>query len=60
MRITAVVTDSIQELNETRTPLTVFVLGRMVALGDQGERMMASVTQDTSETSAAIHYGCQR
>jgi len=60
VRIAAIVTDSIRDLNETRAPLTVFVPSRMVALGDPGERMLASVTQDTSETSAAIHHRCQR
>jgi hypothetical protein len=60
VRIAPVVTDSIQELNEARAPLTVFAPSRMVALNDQGERMMANVTQSTLETSAAIQHGCQR
>ena len=55
----AIVTDAIPEFNETRARLTVFAPSRMVALGDQGERMMASVTQGTPQ-SFAIHHGCQR
>ena len=55
----AIFTDAIPEFNETRAPLTVFAPSRMVALGDQGERMMASVTQGTPQ-SFAIHHGCQR
>jgi len=59
VRIPADVTDSIQELNAPRMLLTVFAPSRMVAPGDQGERMMASVTRGTSDRDA-IHHGCQR
>jgi len=58
VRIAPIVTDPLQEFNEHGVPLTVFAPSGMVASGDQDERIVGSVMQDTQrKTSAAIRRG---
>jgi hypothetical protein len=58
LRIAPIVTDPLHELNTHGAPLTVFAPSRMVAPGDQDERIVGSVTQDMQRTtSAAMRCG---